>query len=772
MLRFTPKKITFFILTLFAGLYGMQHLVFWEQQNDRNAEDSGYYELQNNFERLFPIIPWLDRADYDLHLRFLKHQSPHSDVVIVEINEKSTRKIGQYPFSRNVYAQFAKKMEDAGAKVIALDIMFPEEERNEALAALKQQKNQLQVQHKLGAETNAALDSAIKNLDREDVFIDYLKHSKIPLIIGFSFSAKQANLDGIKTVDPKLLALMVDHSIHTSNINASGTERLTSMKERIPAIPHLKMLAALTNGSTLGAFHPQIDSDGVIRSVAHIVEFNGAYYPSLSVQAVAKYFNSSVTFVNDQGYWLRDESRKINFPVSPTGQAFLRFYGEERTFPYYEFVDVLDGAVPAEFLRGKIVFVGATAEGLKDLRGTPMSKNFPGIEVHATAASNMLSDEYMIKDHRYFLLGYFFILVLGYLISVVVFRFHPAFSLLAGIGLVLFEQFLGQKVFFDNGIVVPTIIPSFEILTILFGGITYRYFSEEHEKKFVRDAFSRYVSGNVVEEILRDPAKLKLGGEKKQLTLLFCDMIGFTKLADKYDAGFVSQILNQFFNRMTRVIQENQGTIDKFMGDAVMAFWGAPLDLKDHAAFACRASLAMAKELELQNQEWLKKHGFSIGLRMGIHTGEMAVGNMGSDKIFSYTVIGSNVNLCSRLEVANKIYGTSIIVSGEVVALVGTEFHFRNLDTLQVVGIDQPVEIYELISSRASGEESSEWVRLYEEGLKLYRAMDWDGSAAAFRACLAQKPGDSPASVFLKRIEEFRMHRPEQWSGVWKMASK
>jgi len=251
---------------------------------------------------------------------------------------------------------------------------------------------------------------------------------------------------------------------------------------------------------------------------------------------------------------------------------------------------------------------------------------------------------------------------------------------------------------------------------------------------------------------------------------MFVDLVDFTRLTEHLDATFVTQLLNEYFTRMTNILLRNKGTLDKYMGDGLMCFWGAPLELPYHAHLACLTAIEMRQELEKINEEWKGKHGFSIEIRIGVNTGVVAVGNMGSDQVFSYTVMGDHVNLGSRLEGVNTAYGTHIVVSAATAAGAGEGFLFRPLDRVQVKGREDFVDILELVSGAERCE--PEWVHAFRTALGHYQAGDWEEAESAFGACLSLKPHDGPSRVFLERIRDFRILEPKDWAGVWKLSSK
>lgn len=768
MLLLTPRKITAVLLLCFSTLFGVKSATYFLQKIDH---DQTGLVLDQMIDEYFPLLPWVERTDYDLHLRSYRPGPIAKDkIVIIDISERSIQKLGQFPFSRDIYARFLDRMSEAGAKSVAFDIVFSEPERNEALAELKALRREYEVK----GGPLAPIDARIQALDNDDALAAAVRSSRVPLVMAFSFAGDEAIKKRAEAVAESQAKLLTAFSLFSSQVNQNAFS--FDKTKDIPVLPHGELMAAISYPSTVGFFTASPDSDSVIRQTPIVMNFRGGFYGALPLLAVAQYYglnfrdrDQAPKIVLDDGYWVRDEAGKIQIPLSATGSLHVAYYGGTQMFDYVEFADVMEGK-DLDKIQGRIAFVGVTAMGLKDIRATPFSEDYPGVEVHATVASNILTNHYMVKDYRYHLVGFLTLLLGGLALSWCAFRLHPLQTFLFTLAAILSVQFLGQEFFFDQGVVVPTVLPCVEFLVILFAGILYRYFTQEKEKKYVRDALSRYVSGPVVEEILKDQTKLRLGGQKKRMTVMFCDMVGFTKLSEGLDAGVLTQLLNQFFTRMTNVILENHGTLDKYMGDAIMCFWGAPLDIPNHAELACKTALEMMRELHALNAEWKEKHGFTIGLRIGINTGEMSVGNMGSDQVFSYTVLGDNVNLGSRLEGVNNVYGTTVLVSGSTEEEARDAFAFRRIDRVQVKGKEEAVEVFELVGE--ASEKGSEWIRLFELGLESYRHAKWSEAEAAFKACVAQRENDAPAKVFLQRIEELKAWPPDAWDGVWKLASK
>lgn len=760
-LKLTPRKITFVLLFAFAGLLAFRHFTYVQGTQHSDLSSVAFFEDLENF---VPFAIWAERTDYDFHLAQQKLSAPHPDVAVVEIEERSLREIGQFPFPRRIYRRFLQNLEKAGAKVVAFDITFPEEEQNRTLQELRSARDELTASGDTKAA--AALAAKIDGIDGDQTFAQGLRETKIPVVMGFALA--NSTQEEAKSSDPLLNRHVIEF------INGRPSKTFSLVAPRVPVRPHETLMKAMNEGTFLGSFDSDPDSDSVIRKTKAAVSDGYRVFPTLATRAVASYLGVTPALtVRDGDLFLTEPegTGRLKAPLSSSGSTFLRYYGQKRTFHYEEFADVYNGKPESlAKLKGKIVFVGATATGLKDLRASPFDKDYPGVEVHATYASNLLKGEFIVQDSRYFLWGYAFIFSLVVAVSLLVHRIHPVLAFLGTGAMVAAFQWAAQHFFFDKGIVVPTLLPSFAALSMLFVGVIYRYVTEESAKKATRAAFSRYVSGAVVEEILKDPTKLGLGGQKRELTVMFCDLVGFTKLSESMDAAALTQRLNEYFTRMTRLILQNHGTLDKYMGDAIMCFWGAPLELKDHAQLACRTAEQMVAELHVINAEWKEKYDIEIGMRIGIHTGEVAVGNMGSEQVFSYTVMGDNVNLASRLEGVNNFYGTQVMVSAATAKAAGGEFRFRVVDSVKVKGKEEAVEIAELLANRPGNED--EWLRAYAEGLAAYRAGKFPEAAELFGACLAFKSGDGPAAAMIERLIEMEKKAPPGWDGAWKLTSK
>ncbi len=461
----------------------------------------------------------------------------------------------------------------------------------------------------------------------------------------------------------------------------------------------------------------------------------------------------------------------------------IDYLGPPRTLEvvsYYQILDP-DHPYPAARLRGRIVLVGHVLEASGQLKAHPESLYTPffgssghlmsGVEVQGnillTLLRNTTGRELPVSSR---LLGALpLLLAFGWLTA----RLTPyqGLALLAltvvGLWSVSFGLFVWKTYW------LPPVLLSVGLALVYTGTSLSQYVTAVREKRWLRHAFSRYVSPGVIEVISADPRRLDLGGEEMEVTVLFADLAGFTGLSEETPPDELIRILNEYFTPMTHIIQKHQGTLDKYIGDSIMALWGAPLPLKDHAILACQAALEMQREMRLLQMGWRIRGLTRLGARLGIHSGPVVAGNVGSKDRFDYTVLGDTVNLASRLEGVNKVYGTQILLSEATYRLLNQEFLARELDRVQVKGRGEPVTIYELLGKRSPAEEVPQWLTRFAQGRAAYLARDWPGAAARFREVLRLKKDDRPAQVFLARCLGFQKYPPPtDWDGTHPLESK
>lgn len=574
-----------------------------------------------------------------------------------------------------------------------------------------------------------------------------------------------------------------------------------------------------------GYFDAVQDTDGSIRRSRLIVRRGNNYTPSLAFK----------TFLVDQGYSasaqvdVEDVGRAeaatkiikslealdtngdtaLKIPVDGQGHLMINYAGGRHMFPYVSAADLLSDSPDVfveqqkldpstgrwnsvtmrvnkkTFFKDKILIAGATATGVYDLRVTPFEENYPGVETHANVLSNLLVENARAKGENVKAPGFLrthpkeerlmWIVLLG--IGIALSALLSWVGSVTGLGLTALAlagvYAIDKFYFFRNGIVITVFFPML-LVSVNFVSLTfYKYFTEERKKRELKGTFEKYVSPAIVAEVLSDPENIELGGKKMELTVMFSDVRGFTTISEKLDPRALSDLLNSYLTPMTDLVFKNKGTLDKYMGDAIMAFWGAPIHFPDHAHHACRCALQMIKKLKELQDVYRAKGLPEIDIGIGLNTGDMSVGNMGSDTVRSYTVMGDAVNLGSRLEGINKQYGTRIIISEFTYEAIKDTFVTREVDWVRVKGKAQPVRIFELIAEGKVPEATLELVRLFHQGFELYHARQFEKAIEAFNQALQTHPDDAVTHLYIERCQDYlKEPPPENWDGVFTMTSK
>ncbi|GAB1233021.1 CHASE2 domain-containing protein [Ferrigenium sp. UT5] len=509
------------------------------------------------------------------------------------------------------------------------------------------------------------------------------------------------------------------------------------------------------------------DEDGVNRRVPVLIEAEGKLTPSLGMMAAMLALNEK-EFARE-AFEVRLGERRI--PVDEQYAMWINYTGPPGGYPRYSFTDVVHGRVAAELLKGKILFVGATALGVYDMRVTPFHGNTPGVEIHATVADNIISDRFIRQGGPEALLDIFSIVLLGLLAYFLTTRLKlygaiPATAVL----LALYLWF--AYALFESGHWINIIYPTLSAVLALLVGGSFRYLVLERSAREMRTMFSSYLSPKLVARLEKNPDAARIGGDSKEVTVLFTDIKGFTSFSEAHSPQVVVSRLNEYLGAMVQVIEQHDGTIDKFIGDAIMAYWGAPLSQPDHAKLAMRCVAAMAERLAALQQQWASTglDGFSI--RGGLNSGEVVAGNVGfAGKKMEYTVIGDTVNLASRLEGTAKYYGITWLVGESTYRLAPEACPYRELDKIRVVGKHLPVTIYEPQVGPAAL--SGEQLAVFHAALAHYRQRDWLAAQDGFSRLAAEIPQDQPCRLYAERCVYFAANPPAQdWDGVFNRAEK
>ncbi|MEG6509860.1 adenylate/guanylate cyclase domain-containing protein [Methyloligella sp. 2.7D] len=688
-------------------------------------------------------------------LRPAKFQ-PQLPVRIVDIDEESLRRLGQWPWPRTLLAELTEQLTEMGAAAIGFDIVFPEEDRMSPANILKSWPDRDEAER---------LESTLGALPSNDaVFAEAIGQAPVTLgFIGLDAGGGQpVSKAGFAFGgdDPKLFAP------HFKGAAAS-----------------LPILQDAAKGS--GSLNWVPEYDHVIRRMPMLATVGDRLYPAFAgellriAQGASTYVVKSSGASGEEAFGEKTGIAKIRVgdfevPTDARGEMWMKFSpaNRDRYIPAWA---LLQGEIGAEAIEGRIILIGTSAAGLLDLRATPLDAAIPGVELHAQAVEQILTGDFLLRPDFAKPAELIYILALGILIAVLIYRAGALLS--AGIGIAAIAAVIGFSwyAYESLGWLVDPVYPAIALVATYLAGTLFVFLRTEHERNRVRNAFSHYMAPALVERLAADPSRLKLGGETRDMTLLFSDVRGFTTISEGLDAEELTRLLNELFTPLSEIILEENGIIDKYMGDAVMAFWNAPLDDADHAANAARAALRIAGGMDALNAKWRAAadakgrpfHPVVIGI--GLNTGPCCVGNLGSETRFDYSVIGDNVNIASRLEGQCKTYGVDSVV-GESTAELAPDFAYLELDLLKVKGKTEAVRIFTLRgdgAAKADPDFQAHAAR-HADLLQKYRAKDWDGAEKLCDA-LAETHPDLAAlyGLYKDRIAVFRKSPPpKNWDGT------
>ncbi|MFZ5450490.1 MAG: CHASE2 domain-containing protein [Thermodesulfobacteriota bacterium] len=559
-------------------------------------------------------------------------------------------------------------------------------------------------------------------------------------------------------------------------LTISGSLPPDSTRYRSLLAPIPPLVAA---ARTLGNVESRPDSDGIYRRLPLIVPFQGRLLPILAFAAFSSINHGSPWRFQD-GALIQG---RLQIPLDSQGRFLLKFRGPSRSHRRYSAANLIQSEyrlqhghpplVAPEALKGKWVFVGLTAPGLMDLKASPVSAVYAGVEFHATLLDNLLQGDFLRTAPTWLWWSWTLALTALMVLTVLLVSSGLLANLAALAGFNALHLGLCFLAFTCSWYADP-LVPD---LSLNFGfalAAVYSYATEGRQKHAIRSMFAQYMSEVVINHLLSHPEKLKLGGERRRVTLFFSDLAGFTTLSEHLAPEKVVALLNDYLSRMTEIILDEGGTVDKFEGDAIMAFWGAPLDQENQEILACRAALRQAAALKDLNRQFAARNLPTLSLRMGLHTGDAIVGNLGSQKRFDYTVIGDTVNLASRLEGLNKFYGTTIMASEVTAAGCGEAVAFRELDWVAVKGRKAPVTVYEVLGEKGQlTPEQSLGIEKFAQGLQLFRKRAFSQAAQAFGAALDHLPADGPSARFRDLCHQLQESPPpEDWDGVFRPDKK
>lgn len=704
------------------------------------------------------LIDQLETLTYDTRLRLTMPRDIDERVVIVDVDEKSLKAEGRWPWNRVKLKTLVDRLfEDYNVSVIGFDMLFAEEDESEDVQLL------IDLASKRG-ETDfvESISEFAAEIDRDKIFSDALVNR--PVVLGFVFQDADRTIGNTGVLPQPTLSkgeFRREWSYPARGRTYSGN--IAQLQE------HAADAGFFSNAA--------IDEDGLWRRVSMLMEYDGSLYPSLSLSLASLYLHQPVEpgLVGDSGLlggyprmeWLDIGGRRI--PVDAQVSTLIPYRGEQGSFPYVSAVDVLRGEVEdANVFKDSIVLIGTTALGLGDHRPSPIGKLFPGVEIHANIISGILDNS--LKQSPAYTRGVdVAILIISALLMLLVFsRVGATRGTFFTLGLMAVVLIINLLCWTAGNLVLPLASALAQIVLLYLVYMSYGYFVESRARRELGGLFGQYVPPELVEEMSFDPAHYTLEGERREMTVMFSDVRGFTHIAETLDPRELSQMLNEFLTWFTRVIHTNRGTIDKYMGDGVMAFWGAPIEDPEHARRALDASLQLIRELPELRESFAARGWPQIRIGVGLNTGVMNVGNMGSDFRMAYTVVGDAVNIGARLEDATKTYGVDILV-GEETRTAIEDFAFREVDRVQLRGRDRAVSVFEPLAPADNIDDATrDELKIYRQGLSYYRNRNWDLAELQFINLQHTHPNTPLYATYIDRIRQFRQTPPaENWDGTF-----
>ena len=717
-------------------------------------------------------IPFLELMELKtIDLRYTSRSQPEhqSDVILAVIDEESIDKEGKWIWPRSKMAKLVQKLSDAGVKVVAFDVGFLEPDEKSVVKTIEAIQNQLAG---LDSSNQAYLENLKRQSDNDRLLADAIATSKAKIVLGYFFQM-ESDLAG------HLDAAHIKEQ--TKNIRSSRYDQVKYQSPQAMRIPILEAQVPTANITTIseatpysGYFNMIPDQDGVVRKIPAVFSHDDELYAALSIQALSAALDTQPLLVVAEDGIQRIQFGDIHVPTDELGRVMINYQGDAKTFEHIPVTHILNDKVDPARLKNKVVFVGATAIGIYDMRVTPFSSVFPGVEIHASLVDSVLKQEFLYHPLWAAIFDMLAIILSGLFLGFVL----PRTGVFTGIltasllffGHIIFSRYL----FVSHGWVLNMVYPALVIVSIYIGITVYKYLVETRQKRFIRNAFSTYLAPTVVQQLIDSPDNLELGGEEREITAFFSDVQGFTSISERLTPHELVELLNEFLTEMTDIILKHEGTVDKFEGDAIIAFFGAPNELSNQAETACLTCVAMQKRLQVLREKWQQEGKPELMMRIGLCTGPAVVGNMGSRNRMDYTMMGDTVNTAARLEGVNKIYGIYTLVCETTFRKANKRVWGREVDAINVVGKAEPVVVYQLMGySNDIDEAMLAMTSHYEEGLRLYRQRQWDAAIHKFDQALEIVNNDGPAKAMRTRCQTYKQEPPpKDWNGSYTMKTK
>lgn len=695
---------------------------------------------------------------FDTFQRFDPRKKVARPVTIVDVDDKSMEKLGQWPWPRTRIADLITELTRLGAVVIAFDAVFSEPDRLNPNVAADTFPN-------LDEETRAKLRALPSN---DQVFADAIRRSRVVL--------------GESGLPEEITAL--DKTLPVTGLAMLGEEPQRFMFDFPGLLRNVPVIEHAAAGRGLFTIRPE--RDGIIRRVPMIMQAQGQTMPSLTFEMLRVATGSGTILIKAEKAGIKSVGiRGLTIPTDHNGQFWVHYARNDASI-YVPAINVLDKTVAPDMIAGKLVLIGTSAVGLNDIKTTPVSRAMPGVEIHAQVLESALTGAVISQPIYGIAIEFTTALLFGLLVIV----FAPSFGpvTLVALGAVFASALIGTSWYFyaQHRLLIDFTYPLLSTTAIYLTLIFSSFVREQAQRKQIRGAFAQYMSPVLVEQLAQSPEKLVLGGEEREMTIMFSDVRGFTTISESYkhDPQGLTALMNRFLTPLTNAILARKGYIDKYMGDAIMAFWNAPLDDPQHEINACEAAIDMLERIDELNQVREREaleggHTYiPINVGVGLNTGIGVVGNMGSDLKFNYSVLGDSVNLASRLEGQSKEYGFPIIIGSRTAMAIRDRFAILELDFIMVKGKTEPEVIY-AIAGREDTAQSGRFQRLRNltiEMLACYRGRDWEGALAAIER--GRRTDEAHSLELLYNLYDTRIRGyiesppPEDWNGAFALLTK
>lgn len=724
-----------------------------------------------SFSRI-PVLVKSERYFQDRRMAERPPREPEAPLTLAVVDEKSLSEVGRWPWPRSTLGELVQALDQAGAAAIAFDMAFVDEDLHSGVSLARSFEARMA---EVGVEDPRLLE-AIQDwehrADPDTQMAEAIEAAQAAVMLGYFFYPDKASVPlGFGTTEVQRAIELV----------SASKLRPVYLSDQVVTPPVLQAYAPQTAIPVLarstqshGSLNAIPHQDGVVRSGLLVAASQGVYLPSAGLELAWLLAGKPkrrllVSELGVEGV----QFGKREIPTNERGEIRLDYLGPPGRFPQVSISDVLGGRVDPAKIKDRGILIGSLAKGIGKEFPTPVSSEHPGIELTATMVDNLLTGRGFTLTFFDHALGHLYLFGLGAFLILVLHRVGLWTGVLVSLAAAGFAWQFAAWMFHSQNSIWLVSAPLVWIAILQTQVFLARSLAEEAKRREVQGAFGQYVSPDVVSRILEDPDNLRLGGEERVISVLFSDLKGFTAASEKLGPKKVVELMSEYFEEMTAKVYEQEGLLKEYVGDEIMAIYGAPMVQEDHAKRACRAALAMNRRLHEMSEQWQSEGRPPLAARWGVNSGPMLVGNLGSSYRFSYGAIGDNVNLGSRLEGLNNQYGTEVLIGEGTYELLDACYLVREVDSVRVKGKQKAVRVFELVDIQDAPIEKPEWIQVYEQGLSAFRQRDFEKAKEHFQKMRRLRPEDGPSQVLLERCEDYLASPPpEDWDGTYTATKK